>query len=287
MAQSPSHRFGQIIGDVLESAIHPIVEAVAKEHGLYLDAKRPRKARGGKSKVAWIDGKGNTHDLDYVIEAGGTEDTIGAPKAFIEIAWRRYTKHSRNKAQEIQGAIIPLIERYFDSHPFLGVVLAGVFTEGSLNQLRSLGFNVVYFPYESVVAAFASVGIDAAFDEDTPDSHLKRKVTQYGKLKAADRERIAAFSRDRHKADMVTFSAALRTTLTRSIMSVYVLPLHGSPRMLGDVAEAIAFIEAFDESKPCEPFTRYEVGVRYSNGDEIRGQFKDKATAVVFLRGIQ
>jgi len=287
MAASPSHRFGQIIGEVLESAIRPIVEAVAQEHGLYLDAKRPRKARGGKSKVAWVDGKGNTHDLDYVIEAGGTEDTIGAPKAFIEIAWRRYTKHSRNKAQEIQGAIIPLAERYGDSHPFLGVVLADVFTDGSLNQLRSLGFNVVYFPYESVVAAFASMRIDAAFDEDTPDAHLKRKVVQYGKLKASQRERIAASLRDRHKAELATFTSALRTTLTRSITSVYVLPLHGSPRTLGDVAEAIAFIEAFDESKPCESFTRYEVGVRYSNGDEIRGQFKDKATAVAFLCGMR
>lgn len=287
MAESPSHRFGQIIGEVLESAIRPILEAVAKEHELYLDAKRPREARGGKSKVAWMDGKGNTHDLDYVIEAGGTEDTIGAPKAFVEIAWRRYTKHSRNKAQEIQGAIIPLMERYFDSHPFLGVVLAGVFTEGSLNQLRSLGFNVVYFPYESVVAAFASVGIDAAFDEDTPDSHLKRRVTQYGKLKAPQRERIAAFLRDRHKADLTTFSAALRTTLTRTIASVYVLPLHGSSRTLGNVAEAIAFIKAFDETKPCKPFTRYEVGVRYTNGDEIRGQFKDKSTAVAFLLGMR
>jgi hypothetical protein len=68
---------------------------------------------------------------------------------------------------------------------------------------------------------------------------------------------------------------------------VYVLPLRGWPRTLGDVAEAIAFIEKFDESKPDAPFTRYEVGVRYSNGDEIRGQFKDKATAIAFLRGIR
>jgi len=287
MAESPSHRFGQIIGEVLESAIRPVVEAVATEHGLYLDAKRPRKTRDGKSKVAWVDGKGNTHDLDYVIEAGGSEESIGAPKAFVEIAWRRYTKHSRNKAQEIQGAIVPLMDRYSDSHPFLGVVLAGVFTDGSLNQLRSHGFHVVYVPYESVVAAFASVGIDAAFDEDTPDSHLKRKVSQYGKLKKGQRERIAAFLRERHNADLATFSAALRTSLTRRIATVYVLPLHGSARTLGNVAEAIAFIESFDESRPCEPFTRYEVGVRYSNGDEIRGQFKDKATAVAFLRSMR
>jgi hypothetical protein len=287
MAESPAHRFGQIIGELLEGAIRPLLEQVAGQHGLYLDTKRPRKARGGKSKVAWTDAKRNTHDLDYVLELGGTEETFGTPKAFIEIAWRRYTKHSRNKAQEIQGAIAPLAERYADAHPFLGVVLAGVFTEGSLTQLRSLGFQVVYFSYESVIAAFAAEGIDAAFDEDTPDSHLTRKVKQYEKLTARKREHIAAFLRDRHKADLEAFTSALKVSLTRTIQSVYVLPLYGLPRTLGDVAEAIAFIEKFDESKPDTAFTRYEVGVRYSNGDEVRGQFKDKATAIAFLRGMR
>lgn len=287
MAESPSHRFGQIIGEVVESAIQPPLEAIAKEHRLYLDAKRPRKARGGKRKVAWVDGKGNTHDLDYVFEAGGTEEVIGAPKAFVEIAWRRYTKHSRNKAQEIQGAILPLAERYSDSRPLLGVVLAGVFTKGSLDQLRSHGFTVLYFPYESVVAAFTAVGIDAAFDEATPDKEVGRKVRQYEKLTAKQRERIAVFLRDRQKADLDGFTAALGVALTRKIESVYVLPLHGLPRTLADIAKAIAFIEAFDESKPDTPFTRYEVGVRYSNGDEIRGQFRDKATAIAFLRGLR
>jgi hypothetical protein len=287
MARSPSHRFGQIIGDLLESAIRPPLEAAANEHGLYLDSKRPRQARGGKRKVAWVDGKGNTHDLDYVIETGGTEEATGAPSAFIEIAWRRYTKHSRNKAQEIQGAILPLAERYADSRPFLGAVLAGVFTDASLNQLRSHGFNVVYFPYESIVAAFACEGIDAAFGEDTPDSHVLRKVRQYEKLTAAKRGRITAFLRNRHKGDIDAFIGALRVTLTRKVQCVYVLPLHGSAQTLRDALEAIAFIEAFDESKPGTLFTRYEVGVRYTNGDEIRGQFKDKGTAIAFLRGIR
>ena len=64
MAESPAHRFGQIIGELLESAIRPLLEQVAEQHGLYFDTKRPRKARGGKSKVAWTDAKRNTHDLD-------------------------------------------------------------------------------------------------------------------------------------------------------------------------------------------------------------------------------
>lgn len=82
----------------------------------------------------------------------------------------------------------------------------------------------------------------------------------------------------------VGFSARKKTA---SSTGCYVLPLHGLPRTLADVAEAIAFIEAFDESKPDVPFTRYEVGVRYGNGDEIRGQFENKMTAIAFLRDMR
>ena len=165
MAESPAHRFGQLIGELLESVVRPQIEDFCGNQGLYLDhQKRKRPARSGK-KVSWTDQYGNAHDLDFVIEREGTDHQIGRPVAFIESAWRRYTKHSRNKAQEIQGAILPLAEKYRWNNPFLGTVLAGVFTEGSLDQLRSLGFQVLYFPYESLVAAFQSEGIDIAFDD--------------------------------------------------------------------------------------------------------------------------
>ena len=45
MAVSPSHKFGQIIGDVLEAAILPMLSAFASKHGLYLDKKGPRRTR--------------------------------------------------------------------------------------------------------------------------------------------------------------------------------------------------------------------------------------------------
>ena len=287
MAKSPSHRFGQIIGEILESAIHPALEAIAKEHGLYLDAKRPRQARQGKRKVAWKDDKGNTHDLDYVLERGGTEDQLGSPKAFVEIAWRRYTKHSRNKAQEIQGAIIPLAESYHNAHPFLGVVLGGEFTSGSLAQLRSHRFTVLHFPYPSVVAAFKSVGIDAAFDEETPDAQLLKKVQQYEQLPEKKKLQIAIALRKRHQKDLDAFTASLRVALTRTIDSIYVMSLHGTMRTLRDITQAIAYIETVNETQPGDRFVRYEVGVRYSNGDEIRGQFEDKAKAIQFLSGMR
>jgi len=97
MAKSPAHKWGQIIGDFLEFTFDKELSKFAKKHKLFLDQKGERKARKGK-KVSWIDSFGNAHDLDFVLERNGTKEKIGAPVAFIESAWRRYTKHSRNKA---------------------------------------------------------------------------------------------------------------------------------------------------------------------------------------------
>lgn len=181
MAISHSHKFGQIIGDLLELAITPHLENFVKDKNLFLDKKGDRTARKGK-KVTWIDNHGNKHDLDFVIERNGSDVKIGQPVAFIESAWRRYTKHSRNKAQEIQSAIIPLRDKYSGNSPFIGVVLAGVFTNGALKQLESLGFNVLYFTYDSVIKSFAKYGIDASFDEKTTEDSFAEKNKCVGKI---------------------------------------------------------------------------------------------------------
>jgi hypothetical protein len=72
-----------------------------------------------------------------------------------------------------------LATKYKSSSPFVGVVLAGVFTEGALTQLKSLGFGVLYFPYESVVKAFAKFGINAAFDEKTAEADFRKKIESW------------------------------------------------------------------------------------------------------------
>jgi hypothetical protein len=262
MASAPAHKFGQMIGDMLEAAVRPMLEDIAKEHELFLDAKGKRVVRGKKTRVVWADGKDNHHALDYVLEIGGTEESIGSPAAFIEIAYRRYTKHSRNKAQEIQGAILPLAERYGAHHPFLGAILGGVFTDASVAQLRSHGFTVLYFEYESIIAAFSSVGIDASYDEGTPDSVIQRKISAFRKLNSSQRDRLANAFRTQHASEVGEFSKKLRAALTRKISLVYVLPLHGTPQACHDVNEALAFIQSFDESATVQVFTRYEVDVR-------------------------
>ncbi|MBI4303716.1 MAG: DNA methylase [Chloroflexi bacterium] len=242
MAQSPAHRFGQIIGDLLETIIEPILADFARQHSLYLDKKGPRPARKGK-KVSWTDSYGNVHDLDYVLERGGSDTKIGTPIAFIETAWRRYTKHSRNKAQEIQGAILPLADTHHNAIPFLGAILAGVFTEGALRQLRSQKFCVLYFPYDSLVNAFREVGMDASFDEDTADAEFEIKVAAWEKLSEKQRNRLARLVRASHRNPIQTFVASLERSITRQMASIRVLPLHGSSFIWRSADEAIAFIE--------------------------------------------
>ena len=77
MAESLTHRWGQIIGDSFEMFVREILGEVAQRHRLYFDFKRPRGTRGGQGKVTWQDGFGNKHDLDYVFEHGGTENALG------------------------------------------------------------------------------------------------------------------------------------------------------------------------------------------------------------------
>lgn len=237
--------------------------------------------------MSWTDVHGNVHDLDYVLERNGSDTKIGKPIAFVETAWRRYTKHSRNKAQEIQGALMPLLETYKNDAPLIGTILAGVFTEGALTQLESLGFAVVYFPYESVLEAFKHVRIDADFDEGTADAEFSRKVRAWKALTKARRTVVATSLLEINQKQVQEFMKKLKSAVTRRIRSVRILPLHGSPAEWTSIEEAIAFVEKYKEQPDPLPVVKYEVQIIYSNGDRIEGQFAHKRDAIQFLRSYQ
>lgn len=280
MAESYSHKFGQIIGDLLELAIEPHLREFAKKHSLYLDKKGVRLTRKGK-KLTWIDIKENKHDLDFVLERGGTDEKLGTPVAFIETAWRRYTKHSRNKAQEIQGAILPLLERYRSASPFAGVVLAGVFTEGSLTQLKSQGFAVLYFSYDSVVRAFAKCNVDASFDEDTPELEFKSKLDALEKV--SDRTQIAQELMALNSDHVKEFLSLLEASISRKIESIIVWPLHGHGSSAGSIEEAISFLKHYAEEEQAFPLVKYEIVIKYNTGTIINATCMSKDEAIEFL----
>lgn len=286
MAQSAAHKWGQIIGDLLQHSLREELQKVADHHQLYLDYQRERPARKG-SRVSWQDRYGNRHDLDYVFERGGTDATIGEPAAFIEVAWRRYTKHSKNKAQEIQGAVLALAETYHQFHPFLGIVLAGEFTRNAVAQLRSHAFSVFHISYADIMKAFASIGIDAHFDERTPERRFREKIKQYQALPPREltklKEALLAAPQP-GSAPLKEFLATLEGSLSRCIVGITVLVLHGHPQQMPSTAEAIRYLESYEESRPCSAAAvKYEIEVRYSNGDVIHGIFQTKESAIRFL----
>ena len=172
--------------------------------------------------------------------------------------------------------------------PFIGVVLAGDFTDGALNQLRSLSFRVLYFSYDSIVAAFHSVGLDARFDENTPDAECATKIRAWDRLNRAARRRVAKHLLRRQDSQVTEFMRSLEEAITRQINRVVVLPLHGAPFTWESVDAAISFIEAYDETDAAaKPIAKFEIQIRYNNNDAIKGEFVDKDGAVAFLRTYQ
>ncbi len=282
MAKSPSHKWGQIIGDFLELTFEKELAKFARKHKLYLDQRGERKARKGK-KVSWVDSFGNAHDLDFVLERNGTNSKIGSPVAFIESAWRRYTKHSRNKAQEIQGAILPLVATHRNYAPFMGVVLGGVFTQGAITQLKSLGFDVLYFSYDTIVKAFSKFGIDASFEENTPTAEFDKKILQWEQFE--DKDKLAKYLLRLNKGQVTSFFEDLEKCVSRYIISVQVIALHGDSQELDSIQKAIDFIESY--SNPTNgklPLVKYEITIKYNNGDKVEGTFNGKDDTLEFLK---
>jgi hypothetical protein len=166
-------------------------------------------------------------------------------------------------------------------------VLAGVFTVGALTQLKSLGFTVLYFPYESVVAVFKKAGMAAAFDEDTPDADFQRKVDAYEKMPGARRKALARHLLRAHQADVDHFLTSLTAAVSRQIERIIVLPLHGKTVELRTVDDAVKFIQHYGDKGGGGPVERYEILIRYNNGDKIEASFRDKQSAINHLRTYQ
>ena len=266
---------------------------VAQRHGLYLDFKRPRATRGGQDKVTWQDGYGNKHELDYVLERGGSEDTLGVPIAFVESAWRRYTKHSKTKAQEIEAAVMPIALTFSRHQPFCGAVLAGEFTRNALHQLESKGFGVLHIPYNSILAAFQELGIDAASEDGVDgktEAQFRKKIIKWESLPQPQAtNRLLAKIHALHQREIDDFKQRLEAALKRQVASVRLAVLRGQSVECADVESAIAYLieeeKSFRLRENGEQRELFEVQVRFNTGAKIEATFPNRAEAIACLRG--
>lgn len=208
--QLNSNRF---LNDILEMTTELILQQFAQEHSLYLDKKGPRTQRNS-TRLVWVDLSGAEHELDFVLEKDGTPTQMGTPAAFIEVAWRRYSKHARSTVQGIQGTMLPLAAAYREIGPFTGVVLAGSYTKGALTQLKSSGITVLYFPYDDIVNIFNPRGIEVGEDILLPKS--AKGATNWDKLFENVGESVAKDIINAHSKEIAQFLEALKNSVTRT-----------------------------------------------------------------------
>ncbi len=282
MANSPSHKFGQMLGDFFEEQI---VSYFRKNinNAFYVDYKHSRPARNGKKEVKWKDEKGNEHKLDIVIEKGGTEKKLGIPKAFIEVAWRNYEKHSKNKAQEISGAIIPLIKTYSQLTPFYGCVLGGVFTDNSQKQLISEGFVITYFDKKTLSNVFEAYGINIFWKDDTKEEDFEKRIGVFGSVLQFKKEKLEEDFQLLLMQGMKQFMKDLKKILENKIARILIYTFYGKTIELMNIESAISFIEKYGEKDFSLPFVFYKIEIIYDNSGRISAEFPNKRDAIIFL----
>ena len=289
MATSPSHRLGQLLGNILESIFIPLLQDVANRHNMYLDVVgRPRDVRKGK-KITWADAYGSSHDLDFVFEYGGSLTELGRPVAFIESAWRRYTKHSKNKAQEIQGAILPIADKYYIECPFKGAILAGEFTQPSLKQLEKCGFNVLFIPYSNIVSAFSCAGIDISFGEDTLELVLLEKVAAIEGLNQGQLTTIKDVIISSNRDSITIFMNELEGKIIKSLKKIVITPLYGKNYEFTSLDVAKEFIKDYriqEEISKDLVFSNFLIYIIYMNDDQIKAEFSSAVAAINFLNAV-
>jgi len=164
----------------------------------------------------------------------------------------------------------------------MGVVLGGNFTQGALIQLESLGFNVLYFSYESIVMAFSKFGINASFEEDTSAKEFDKKIEKWEKF--VEKDKLSKHLLRLNKTQVSSFFEKLKKCVSRYIISVQVIALHGNSQELNSIKKAIEFVESYSKSiNKNLPLVKYEITIKYNSGDKVEGTFSAKEEVLEFL----
>lgn len=268
---SAGHKLGQLVGDWFEELfVLPLLRKVADKLKLYLDNRfRTRKAREG-DKIIWKDVEGNEVDYDFVMELDGTDEKLGIPVAFFECFWRRGKRHSKDKARDDTGKLLPMRDVYPTAR-FLGIIAGGDFTAPARVLVQNRQIDLFYIPKAKIVSAFEKHSLRIEY----PD-----KLAEAEKAKLAD-----AFVRGLNKKKKQSAAATLQELVGEVSLESYVDRVRGAlgalpqeiriiaqrrskSEVFETIAEATAFLQnpKFDFADLVENFI-YEI--TYTDGTEF------------------
>ncbi|MBN3922205.1 hypothetical protein [Nostoc sp. NMS4] len=81
------------------------------------------------------------------------------------------------------------------------------------------------------------------------------------------------------------FINTLEQSFARLVQQVNIIVLHGLSQQTASVENAIEYINNYPDNQPTlAPPLKYEIDIRYNNGDLIHAIFNNKIEALKFLR---
>lgn len=267
---SAGHKLGQLVGLWFEEYfVQPLLSRVAEKLYLFLDNPFiDRPARG--DKIVWKDEYGNFVDYDFVLELGGTTQIIGIPVAFVECFWRRGSRHSKDKARDDSGKLIPMRDTYPTAR-FLGIVAAGHFTGPAKELIRNRDIDLFYVPKDKVIEAFMRNDLVMDYLDRATEVEKSRVATIFeaGFTENKKRDVASTLINLVGQATVNSYVDRVRARLSALPQEIRIVIRHeAEPLTFSSVEEVTAFLRnpSFQMVNPKES---YVYQITYSDGLEF------------------
>lgn len=238
---------------------------------LFVDSRfitRAVECRG--DKIIWKDVDGNDVDYDFAFELGGTTASKGVPVGFVETFWRRGSRHSKDKARDDTGKLVPMRATYPTAR-YLGIVSGGDFTEPARDLVSSRGVHLFYVPKAKIVAAFKACGVVIDY-ADNLDEASKAEILKDAEVgfapdnakKSADK--LCALV---GQSSLNAFQLHVRSSISSLPQEIRIQESrHSEPAVFDAVAKATDFLDdPVFSNKPHA--TTYRYSITYSDGTDF------------------
>ena len=227
VATAPGHLLGQIIGNVMEEALAGSPKTWPTATTCTLDSDGPRPGVRPGAHVAWTDDFGNSHDLDFVLERGGSARKLGNPAAFVE-AWEAIRNTPRRRPRRSRVRSCPCWRSGTTSSPRLPLwsLVNGLLLPS--NRCGRAASWSLHLDFATTSRVFSEAGIDIeGLGRERPTTSGSGSATPTRARVTREKRQLATAARGAWRRVPGLHHGAGRRVM-RTIDYVVVTPLHGN-----------------------------------------------------------
>ncbi len=207
-----------------------------------------------------------------MLELHGTENEIGIPVAFVECFWRRGSRHSKDKARDDSGKLMPMRETYPTAR-FLGIVAAGDFTKPARDLIRSREIDLFYVPKDNIIIikAFFYNGLIMDYPDNSTETEKWRIVTTFEKTFTSEKKEQVQHSLITQVGipTINSYVDRVRAALSALPQEIrFILRQDSTPLIFESLAEASKFLNQ-PNFRMGKPQKSYLYQITFSDGSEF------------------